>query len=324
MKRILSLFSLLLIFSTIAWSQAKKPTIMVVPSDSWCNRHGYMQEFTSQGNVQKIPDYSKAFLEDYELRTVISAMSDFMAANDFPLKSLETELSKINTNSAEEAMMTENNSGAVIAESPIDQLRRTARPDIILNLDYKISQMGPRRQVEFNLQAIDAYSSKVISGNTGTSSPVSSSTPMTTILEESVLSFKDNFLNGLQRYFDDLFTNGREISVTLNRYESCPIDFETEFAVDDEDWELAELIEDWFADNTVNGRFSTGSVSANKMQFDQVRIPLYIVKKGKERALDAREFGRMLQKFLKEEPYNLNVSVDGKGLGEVWLTLGGK
>ena len=88
--------------------------------------------------------------------------------------------------------------------------------------------VGPRRQIEFNLQAIDAYSSKIISGNTGTSSPVSSATPMTTILEEAVLSFKDNFLAGLQRHFDDLFANGREISVTLLRYDSSPVDFDSE------------------------------------------------------------------------------------------------
>ena len=308
----------------MAWSQAKKPVIMVVPSDSWCNRNGYMQEFTSMGNVQKIPDYSKAFLENDELRTVISAMSDFMAANDFPLQSLEAELSRINNESAEMSMMTGKNSGSAIEESPIEQLRRTAKADIILNLDYKISQMGPRRQVEFNLQAMDAYSSKVISGNTGTSSPVSSSTPMTTILEESVLSFKDNFLSGLQRYFDDLFANGREISVTLLRYDNCPIDFETEFTVDDEDVELAELIEDWFADNTVQGRFSTNSKSANRMRFNQVRIPLYGVVRGKERAIDAQQFGNNLAKVLRKEPYNLTVGVTPKGLGEVWLTLGDK
>lgn len=325
MKKLFFVSLAMVAFQFSVWSQAKKPTIMVVPSDIWCARNGYVQEFVSMGNVQKIPDYSRAFMENDELRTVISAMSDFMAANDFPLQSLEAELARIKNESLEMAFMTGKETGGVIEESPIEQLRRTAKADIILNLDYKITKMGPRRQVEFNLQAVDAYSSKVISGNTGTSSPVSFSTPMTTILEESVLSFKDNFLAGLQRYFDDLFENGREISVTLFRYDSCPVDFYTEYTLDDGDVaELSELIDDWFASNTVEGRFSTNSKSSERMRFNQVRIPIYSLVRGRERAIDAQAFGNELARYLRKEPYNLIVGVIPKGLGEVWLTLGDK
>ena len=324
MKRFILLVLTVFCLQVTGWSQAKKPTIMIVPSDSWCMRNGYMTEFNSMGQVQKIPDYTAAFLNGDELRTVISAMADFMAANEFPLQSLEAELARIKNESAEMAMMTGKTSGGAIEESPIEALRRTAKADIILNLDYKITQMGPRRQVEFNLQAMDAYSSKIISGNTGTSSPVSSTTPMTTILEESVLSFKDNFLAGLQRHFDDLFANGREVSVTLMRYDSCPIDFEEEFNYEGEAVELAELIEDFFAANTVNGRYSLNAKSANRLRFNQVRIPLFGVVRGRERAIDAQQFGNQLAKMLRNEPYNLTVGVTPKGLGEVWLTIGDK
>jgi len=30
------------------WAQAKKPTIMVVPSDAWCNINGYTQTFDNK------------------------------------------------------------------------------------------------------------------------------------------------------------------------------------------------------------------------------------------------------------------------------------
>ena len=292
MKRFFSLLSALLILEGLAFSQAKKPTIMVVPSDGWCIRHGYSSDFNANGTVTKIPDYSRAFQQNPELRVVISAMSDFMAANDFPLQSLEQELSRIQNESAEMALMAGKSSGAAVEETPVEALRRTAKADIILNLEFSVHKVGPRQQVEFNLQAVDAYSSKVISGNTGTSSPVSTSTPMTTILEEAVLSFKDGFLASLQRHFDDLFTNGREISVTLLRYANCPIDFDEEYDVDGDVVELAELIEDWFADNTVSGRYSLNAKSSNRMRFNQVRIPLYANVRGRERAIDAQQFGR--------------------------------
>ena len=147
-----------------AFGQAKKPTIMVVPSDSWCNRNGYMTDYDNMGTIVSVPDYSSAFMNDDELRTMISAMADFMAQNSFPIQSLEQELNRIKNESAEMAMMTGKNEGGEVSETPIERLRRTAKADIILNLDYKITKMGPRRQIEFNLQAIDAYSSKIISG----------------------------------------------------------------------------------------------------------------------------------------------------------------
>ncbi len=296
---------------------------MVVPSDSWCQRNGFMTEFRNSGQTWQIPDYSAAFRQNDEIRTVISAMSEFMAANEFPLQSLEAELNRINNESAEMSLM-QGKSGSAIEESPVEELRRTAKADIILNLDYKVTRIGPRRQIEFNLQAIDAYSSKIISGNTGTSSAVSSEIPMTTILEETVLSFKDNFLSGLQRHFDDLFANGREISVTLLRYDTSPIDFESVFEFEGEMYELAEHIDLWFSNNTVNGRYSLSDKSSNRMRFCQVRIPLYDTVMGKERAADAQSFGNKLACELRKDPYNLVVGVTPKGLGEVWITIGDK
>ena len=324
MKKII--LSLLLIGASLAsFGQAKKPTIMVVPSEAWCHRNGFVQEFNNMGEVISVPDYSKAFVQNSEIRTLVSAMADFMAKNDFPIQSLEQELNRIKNESAEMSMMTGKNEGGEIAENPIEKLRRTAKADIILDLDYTIHKVGPRQQVEFNLQAIDAYSSKIISGNTGTSSQISTSTPLTSVLEESVLSFKDNFLRGLENYFEDLFKNGREISVTLLRYDTCPIDFEEEFEINGYDVELADIIEAWFADNCVEGRFNTDARSANRMRFVQVRIPLYSVNpiNGKETAIDANGFVRGLVNKLKKD-YGVVVGRSPKGLGEVWITLGDK
>lgn len=323
MRKLISILIVLPLFLIQAFPQAKKPTIMVVPSDSWCQRNGFMTEFRNSGQTWQIPDYSAAFRQNDEIRTVISAMSEFMAANEFPLQSLEAELNRINNESAEMSLM-QGKSGSAIEESPVETVRRTAKADIILNLDYKVTRIGPRRQIEFNLQAIDAYSSKIISGNTGTSSAVSSETPMTTILEEAVLSFKDNFLSGLQRHFDDLFANGREISVTLLRYDTSPIDFESEFEFEGEMYELAEHIDLWFSNNTVNGRYSLSDKSSNRMRFSQVRIPLYDTVMGKERAADAQSFGNKLARELRKDPYNLVVGVTPKGLGDVWITIGDK
>lgn len=326
MKKILLLVAALFTISATAFGQAKKPTIMVVPDDAWFLRNGYVQEFDNMGVKTTVPDYDRAFLENTEVEVMVSAMADFMAKEGFPIVSLKQELKRLKNESAEMALMSGKNEGGMVAETPIERLRRSAKADIILNLDFNIRKIGPRKQIEFNLQAIDAYSSKIISGNQGTSSEVSTTTSNTTVLQESVLSFKDNFIRGLENYFADLFENGREISVTLFRYDTCPIDFQEEFEINGDYYELADIIDAWVSERAVEGRYSLESSSANRMRFNQVRIPLYSVNpiNGKETAMDATGFGRQIANQLKRDPYNLVVGVTPKGLGEVWITIGDK
>jgi hypothetical protein len=325
MKKIL-LIAILVMTSIASFGQAKKPTIMVVPSDKWCFDNGYFSEFDNMGSKVKVPDYTKAFQMNDQIKVMISSMADFMAQNEFPIVSLEQELARINRESAEMAMMTGKNEGGEIVETPIEALRRTAKADIILQLYFKETKMGPKKTVEFILDAYDAYTSKIISGNSGVSSTVSSTHPNTTLLQECVLSFKDNFLQGLLRHFDDLHKNGREITVTLFRYDSCPIDFEEEYEINDFYVEFADIIDAWFADNCVEGRYTMDSKSANRLRFTQVRIPTYAVNpiNGRQTAIDAAGFVRGLVNMMKKEPYNLVVGSTPKGLGEVWITIGDK
>ncbi|MFR9513618.1 MAG: DUF6175 family protein [Rikenellaceae bacterium] len=297
----------------------KLPTIMVVPSDVWCKTNGYVIEVEGQ----TVPDYAKAMSENSDIRALVSNMGDFMAAESFPIVSLEQELKRINSESIERSLSTSKTSGAAIAETPIEMLRRSAKADIILDLDFEKKKVGPRTQIIFNLTALDAYSSKIISGNTGAGS--NSSAPIVTLLKESFLSYKDNFLTGLKRYYKDIETNGREVVVVLQRYDSCEIDFETEFDYNGQEAELADIVSVWFEDNAINGNFTLNERSANVLRFTQVRMPLYGKSlSGKEVAIDIVGFTRSLVNFFKNDPYNTVVKVEQKGLGEVWLIVGEK
>ena len=298
---------------------------MVVPSDVYCIRNGYTIEFNDFGSNKVLPDYKTALQNDSNLRGLISEMGDIMAKNGFPLIQLEQELKTIESTTAELTLISGKETGASIEESPVELLRRTAKADILLDLDYTVTQIGPKRQVGFNLTAIDAYSSKTISGNTGTGTASGSSASMPLLLQEVVLSFKDNLFDGLIRYFQDMFANGREISVSLYRFESCPVDFETEFEYNGIDAELSEIIEVWFEDNCVAGRFGSPLKSENMMKFSQVRMPLMGKSlSGKDVAIDAFGFVRNLANMLKKSPYNLVVKTVPKGLGDVWIILGEK
>jgi len=320
MKNQVSLF-LALLLSLTAFSQAKKPTIMVVPSDAFCVTNGFTQSYTSLGKEQVIPDYKKALQNDPNLILVIGKINTMMAERGFPLKNLETELKRVNQQAAENQLITSED-GYSLAESPLDVLGRVARADIVFQLTYTVNESGPKNSVTFNLQAIDAYTSKQIAGAQGTSEP-SFSADIPTLLEEAVIGNMDNFSNSLQSYFDDLFENGREVTLIIKVWNNSEVNLETEYFNRGNNDQLDVLIEDWVSENTVKGRYSVSSTSKNQKIFEQVRIPLFYERNARQRAMDTRTFINNLRKYLKEDPFMIDSKIYQKGLGEAWLIIGG-
>lgn len=318
MKRVL-LVTILALLSLSMFGQAKKPIIMVVPSDQYCISKGYKMEFESMGAKQTLPDYKAAMQNDPQLRLVITKMGNIMADRGFPLKDLEMELKNLEKEAAEMSMMTSSSSGSEMAESPIDMLKRTAKADIIMDLSFQITKRGPENTITFNLRGLDAYTSKQIAGAAGQGQP-STSAGADLLLEEAVLSHMDGFNNLLMGHFEDMFANGREVKVMVRVWNNWGETLETEF----DDKELTEIIEDWFFDNTVQGRFSLSDATENFMRLEQVRIPtVRIDDKGRERAVDTRSFVTELRSYLRKT-YDIESKVYLRGLGEAWLILGEK
>lgn len=300
------------------FGQAKKPTIMVVPSDNWCLENNFTQTFDNQGTPKVVPDYRAALQKSTDLLLVISKINEMMAERGFPLKNLESCLKSLENQSAEDAMLT-SKTGAAVAESPIDALKKVAKADIWMQLTYKINQFGPKKSLTFILQGLDAYTDKQVASANGTGAQ--SFTPEVAILlEEAVLSHIDNFNSQLQMHFDDLFANGREVTVRIKVWDDAGYDLEEEFG----DKELGQIIEDWMADNTVNGRFNTSDATENMMYFEQVRIPLQIEESdGRVRQVDARRWLGNLRKYLKSN-YEIESKLMTQGLGQAQLVIGGK
>jgi hypothetical protein len=313
MKKIV-IFSLCLILTTLGYSQAKKPTIMVVPSDVWCNQNGYTTTFDNQGKSTTVPDYKKALQTNTDLLLVIAKINELMAARGFPLKNLESTLKSLENQAAEDAMLT-SKSGADVNESPIDKLKKTAKADIWMQMTWSINTVGPKKSITFNLQGLDAYTDKQIAGASGTGQP-SFTAELPVLLEETVLQHIDNFNVQLQSHFDDMFANGREIILRIKTWSSWDKDLEsTDFG----DGELGDLIEKWISANTVKGRFNTSDATENFMLFEQVRIPLY---DANNKAVDARGWAKGLQAFLKEKQVVSKLMM--QGLGQAQLVLGEK
>lgn len=306
------------LFCLSSFGQAKKPTLMVVPSDVWCNQNGYMLNFDNQGSTIRVPDYKRAFQENAEVLQVISQINGMMAERGFPLKNMESAIKTMESNAVEDALRSSKDSGASVNESPIDAIKKAAKADIIIQLTWTVNKTGPKKSINFNLQGLDAYTDKQIATATGTGEPsFSAETPV--LLSEAVLAHMDNFTLSLQDHFDDMFENGREIIVRIQSWDDWDGDLETEYG--DDGNELIDVIDDWLADNTVKGRFNLTDASETSALFEQVRIPLY---NEKGRAIDARRFVRELSKYLKGAPFDIPNKLVMKGLGRATIILGSK
>jgi hypothetical protein len=295
-----------------SFGQAKKPTLMVLPSDNWCEQRYFMTEYDNQGTKQKVPNYKQAFQEDTELGQVIAKLNSLLIRKAFEPKSAEQELKSIEYKTAEDNMTKSTTNGAQLFESQLDKLRKRVKMDIIIQLWWKVNK---DKSVSFTIEAFDSYTNKSIAAQTFNAAPSEDIMPIK--LEKAISNSFDQFLGDLQNHFNDMLTNGREILITLKKWNNWENDFETEINGE----ELTDYINKWMNENTVNKRFNRTEATENLIIFEQVRIPIY---DKDNNPMDAREFAKGLQKYLKSSPFNYEVKLMQRGLGEAILVLGEK
>lgn len=315
MKRILLIF-MLFVSVTLAYADdIKKPTLMILPSDNWCTQRYFTKAFDNQGTIVKVPDYQRAFAEDMELPQVISKVGGVLTDMGYSLKDAEMEIKSLGVKQAEDNLISSKTSGASIAETPLDILKRKMKSDIMIQLWWNITKDPAGKVVSFTLEAFDAYTNKRIATSTGNSLPTMAAVPIA--LEEAVKANIKEFDKQLDSWYDSQIKNGREIVLTVRCWDSWDNDLETEF--DGE--ELTDIIQAWMRDNTVKGSYNLSDGTESFVQFEQVRIPL---KDKSGKAMDARAFATSLRKYLQNPPYNITSKVIIRGLGEAILILGEK
>lgn len=315
-KLTISLFLFLAGFcSNSLFGQAKKPTLMILPSDNWCNQRYFITEYENQGTIVKVPDYKLAFQEDVEIGLVITKIGSLMAERGFPLKDAEQELKNTELSNAETSVTTSKTSGSSIAESPLDKLKNRAKADILIQVWWKVNKSEKGKSVTFSLEAFDTYTSKQIASAGGTGKP-SKTDAVPVLLESAVNENIGTFLSQLQQHFNDMFENGREIVLSLKRWENCNIHFNDVI----EGKELANIIDDWMRNNCYKGIYSTIESTDDNIRFEQVRIPIY---DKNNKPIDARQFAIGLENLL-QNVLNLKVKLITRGLGEAILIIGEK
>lgn len=225
------------LFSIDAYGQAKKPRLVVIPSDALMSQMGLLGVTDDMGETSYMQNYKRAFL-DTDLKACISKISELFADRGFPLTMLENELR--NTNRRGGGM----------------------KVDVRLELTYKINKQGPRDILYFELTAVDAYSGKQVGASSGQSAPAIGETKVN-LLQEAVLSHIDKYANDIDRYFQSLASTGRESRLYIE-------------AIDAEiPSEIEDLVDAWLQAKCVNGSFTIDEVTEEYIMVSQAMMPLF-------------------------------------------------
>lgn len=266
---------------------AKKPKIMVVPSDGLLNRMGLLKEGSDMGEEVSVQDYRKAFL-DIELKAIISKFGEMMKERGFETVMLENELKRVQGKGLE------------------------VNYDIKVDLEYRIDKEGPRKKLTAIFSASDA-SGKQIAAASGVSAPAIGVSEVE-LLQEAVLDKIDQFNNQLMDTFNQMLEKGRESRLIITSQA---------IALDEDVFSgksLVDIIEDWLTENCVNASFSTDNVASEVIEISQAMMPLF---NEKGRAIDARNFYKNLEKKINliVQTQKLKCSITKSKLAEVEIII---
>lgn len=285
------------------------PTVMFLPDKTWCNQNNYVDRFEKNGKTRIVERYDEAFLNT-DLKNVVTQLNVLMQDNGLPAKDYGTTSELDDEEEAEEdAYNSDTQSGAKHQATDYEQLISKLRPDIIIKVGWDVNKAGFNYTVDYRLEAIDSYSGKSIAGVTAsTPSMKMGQASLAQVLKSSATEHMGAFIRRLQDHFDDLQTNGREITVACRiGNDGGDINFNTEFGGK----KLSTIISDWMNENTVNHAFSLRSSSRNRINFEQVRIPF---KDAQGNIMQATQFIDELENHLRSVA-GLKSENATKGLG---------
>ena len=299
-----------------AMEQAR-PTIMVIPGDQTLQNFKCLQTEKTNGREYILRDYKKYLLKDDRAKRIISTIQDEFNAQNFPLNDFEQTLKQLDTQEA-----TDMADG--FEKDAKTQLLTVAQPDIILELSYdtsrdKISMTSHNyshkgeKNVSFTLNALDAYTNKVVA--TMTASNIKGESTTETI-QASIKENMPKFQQDIQKYFSDILTRGRDITVRIAVAKGCNVKLTDESIEGDT---YADWIIDYMKTHTIKGAHKLQRNTASELYFVNCRVKL-LNENGTQYGV--YDWTRDLQKNLRKN-LGLKCTNKAQGLGEVLISIEG-
>lgn len=314
MKKILGLAIFVAVALPTFAQEAAIPTIIVFPSDTWMNDHGYMKTVDNDGETEYIPQYNDAFVQTREMGTVIQVVQKVLEERKFEHEDLLSLLRDMKRERAEE--MANAVDGDEAEKGAMDELMQQARPDIRIDVDYAVSKIGPRKNISYALKSVDAYTSEQVGSVEGTIEMTMDPTDLA--MRKAIAGSCDDFCQQIIDYFMDLRNNGRKINVIFRAAKGSGINFiKDEIGEDEETYD--EFLYAWVKKHAVNSSCKKGRKTANMVEFKAVRIPFF---DSEGEPIEAEDWAKGVRKAFKAETGIKVAKGQGNTLGRVNFLVG--
>lgn len=294
-----------------------RPTIMVLPGDQTLQNFKCLTTQKANGRNYILRDYKSYLLKDDRAKRIISTIQDEFNKLDYPINDFEQTLKQLDTQEA-----TDMADG--FEKDAKTQLLTVAQPDIILELSYDTSRdrismtshnYGHKgdKNISFTLNAIDAYTNKVVA--TMTSSNIKGEST-TQAIQASIKENMPAFQQDIQKYFSDILTRGRDITVRIAVENGASVSLNDESVEGDT---YADWIIDYIKTHTVKGAYKLQRNTNKELYFVNCRIKL-LNEDGTQYGV--YDWARDLQKNLRKN-LGLKCTNKAQGLGEVLISIQG-
>lgn len=280
-----------------------KPEIMVLPSD------GVLQKFGALGRSADgvVRDYQGYLLADKNNKAVISALQEQFIAKNYPLSDFEQTLKQLDTRSATDEADN-------LAKDAKTLLLETASPDIVVELDYSTNFDRKTYKSTYNyvLSLIDPYTNKVFATKSADNLKGNS---FAEAFKTSLTENMDGVNKDLRKYFSEILTKGREISLRVSVENGAGFNLQDETVEGDtySDW-----IEDYLDTHTVKGTFKLKANTKYELSFT-ARIPT-LNDDGTQ--YSGYQWGREIAKAMRKQ-LGVKVSNSTRGLADIHLVITG-
>lgn len=300
--------------NTVNVTQQQKPTMLVIPSDQLLQQFGKLKQQEALGKTLQVRDYNGYLLTDQDSKFIISTIQSAFIQMGYPLNDLEQTLKSINEQEMLDAI-------DGIQKDAKTILLTTAKPDIILELDYNIvtdrSSRDFKKSLTYTLRAIDAFSNKVVAtiqqtnfeGNSKAATPA-------TLMEAALAKDTKGFTQQINNHFNTIIETGREITLRVT------IDNGVNLTMSDECLDgdtYSDFIIDWVKVNTLLGAYNMNRNTETEMYFTNVKIKTLNDNGTQYSAYDfARELSKALNKGCGIKSRNTT-----QGLGMATISIKG-
>lgn len=261
---IISLFSLVVAFSSAQNISTVQPKIMVVP-------------YVTEGN-----DIRQTIEKDPNIRIVLSKIREAFDKRGFTTIDIETKLKSQSVNNALSDNAQTSRSSMVIQNSGAD---------IYVESEYIYTPSSSGNSVKVLMKACDVSTGGALASKDAFSGQFYTE-DIGRLAGAAVEKVADDFLNVIQTKFDDIVENGRSIILDIKIDEASTHTLHEERNGS----ELVDQIEDWVADHAYKNNYHVQGSSELEMIFDDIRIPL---KDGNGRNYSINQFDREVRQLFR-------------------------